>query len=656
MMHDTMNTSLRARTIAPSSQPVQEVGRTTTLNMTWKGTWLMYHEMMTSLRFMVKQARNCMQLNKGIIIDPDVLTEYELERMTSARQILHSLQPFWVLAVWLPATFGWLFGLFCLPAFLSRLLPSTVTTCLLWLSKERSEAKSDYAFRCSSIALQIWIVFANSILRTVSAKLFASPIEDRAFYLVIVGIAYYVACMSFIPDREFWMIICPIFGSSWIAYHINTLTLSVPSFVSACAVGFLMVVMLIIARFRTEELHRHSFLLSRELKQVCSELEEAMSAQKSILSTLFDASCICSMAGEITQATPQMSELLALNEEVLVRTNVVSLLPPQEQKRVGDFLNSTWQSGVAKTAMIQTHLCRGAASALASETNASDSNIFEARIYCVRLAGASKGTQSMQLWAHSGLFLGLQEVHFCGTTTSFADAAQDPEHRPEVKRAFGVPSADIDAHEIVFDAGSERFEVISCSTLFQCMGLSKIACDLLGDLIQGKTAEVVDQWVYDEGRNAMCGAKKSSTQVRSLILHVPTSQGVKLAARSAWLEFDDLEHIEAEIPVRLRLLGLSVVSSESTRVSGTSSHTLKVPASIQESHIHRQVQDNALESFDLDDAEGTVKFSTLSEGEDDVSVLLPDDSISQLPPAGSECNLNLPLPTKLLLPALGVSQ
>jgi len=327
-----------------------------------------------------------------------------------------------------------------------------------------------------------------------------------------------------------------------------------------------------------------------------------MSAQQSMLGSLFDASCVCDDTGRISQQSPQMKQLLAPQND-LTGTPFASFTKHNEQRRVQRFVEIAWRTAFTRAATMQTTIrCAG--------VDQNDGIGLEAKIYCLRLPRPAIATESMSMWAHGGLFLGLQELNTCDETSGAYKAN---------------PS-------ITFDAGSTNFQVLSSDSTCMCAGIFP-GSHGLHDLLSDEAAQKLDDWVYNEVQQAPSDKpSKSKSTVRFLALHLPPCRERKLMFRKAWLEIPRMLGCDRAMPVTLKMSGMSLEDHTgrhlglSTSGSARSQEWLTAVPECTEEALEDEEEEWVSEE---DDGTGSCHDARSSTTSTIDSTVLAEDSISQ---------------------------
>jgi len=442
------------------------------------------------------------------------------------------------------------------------------------------------------VAAQVLFVLTTLMLRTcLCMGKQSDPIFQHRVYLVsFIFTGFFNAGLGYAIVGVFFGVYVPAKLLSWYTFHIHMQWLNASSLVS-CAV---IMITILFARHYSDSLNRANFKMAAELKSAQSKLEQVLSAQQTMLSSLFDASCICSDGGKVTQATPHMSNILGCSGNALVGKPVVDLVVQGEQERLGAFLDGAWAGGAGKASMIETSLrcCVGDRHCAGGRQPT-----LEVRLHCICLPGGMDSSEPTSLWMQSGMFIALQDVsgdRFCTSTDS----------SPTQVLNIRTPTPHPEYH-IKVDAGQESLGVIKCSLPFACGGVVPSATSML-DMLPQLARKQFDRWVYEEVQGAPVGAAAlSKRNVRNMQLRLP--HGTPLVAQKVWIEFDGTESddVDCIIPVKLMFSGLSV-----------SRHEQQARGSLKT--VSEGVSEDSERDDDTDNDDDT----------HDLSTVLPDDSAS----------------------------
>lgn len=439
------------------------------------------------------------------------------------------------------------------------------------------------------------VVFVSAMVLRLNAcvRMEAGILQHRFFLITTIAVLLFMTAFFYVPGRIWFFIEMPCYFVCWLTFHykVTFLTRScVVTGLCACGLGTF-------ARNMSYKLTWENFQMTRELKMAHDSLQQVLAAQEVMLASLFDASCICDADGGITSAAPQMEQLLAGEGNIM---NVLGVhfasfaTSNQEAARIQSFLQQVAQSVTPHALTIQTSLSKWGCPVVSM----TDQEITEAKLFCIRLPGScDSASLEAHLWAHRGLFIGLQVLPqinsdvkqkrdnpILETVTGFSDASL-LEPTPQGLRIMEFPpqsclesaSSDgtVDSIAITFDAGTPRLTMLSFSPLF----IDK-ACGLL-DLLPKPMVEHFDDWVVKQVQEAPAGRRsKSTTMVESLQFNLPPRLGVTVDVQAAWLEIPATEvGTEEALPVTLWLEGANLRNARGT--AGCSSGRRRMEAVLE---------------------------------------------------------------------------
>mmetsp|Transcript_122887 Transcript_122887/g.236936 ORF Transcript_122887/g.236936 Transcript_122887/m.236936 type:complete len:508 (-) Transcript_122887:47-1570(-) len=154
--------------------------------------------------------------------------------------------------------------------------------------------------------------------------------------------------------------------------------------------------------------------------------EQLLSAQKRMLSSLFDASCFCDTMGCITECTHHMQQMLSNihdNQTTLVGRHLSSFaVSIQEGERISDFLRQAAESTVHNAITIQASLVSGL-------KEPADVPFIRVKLFCIPLPSLHKAGSSEIFSETSGFFVGLQNLQNLDTDGTEAHDMQETEAR-----------------------------------------------------------------------------------------------------------------------------------------------------------------------------------------------------------------------------------
>jgi hypothetical protein len=306
------------------------------------------------------------------------------------------------------------------------------------------------------------LVFATRVsYYTINTASMEDAILMHRVYILkmVVTMNVFAAC-SYMPTHVWRLFLFPVFMASWLWWHLQAAYLSV---------GPVIVLLIIVAsaerwRTRLESLSWNNFQMMHELKDAYASLEHALqevrdahtsieqllSAQQRMLTSLFDASCICNTSGFITQCTQHLEQLLMQSGEneraTLTGKHLSSLAASEEDnERLRMFL----QQAAAESALHNALTIQ--ASLLIGVPESRSDSVLEVKLFCIRIPSLQAPVSSEILHSeHGGFFIGLQAQHQRDTMQS------DSTHVVPMKEAGDV---------CVDDKASSRVE---CLDEVQC--------------------------------------------------------------------------------------------------------------------------------------------------------------------------------------------
>ncbi|CAK0854750.1 unnamed protein product, partial [Prorocentrum cordatum] len=336
-----------------------------------------------------------------VIHDPDIFREYEYTRQRETLSLFRGIQSVTGTIIVSFSIIEWLCGSRSLLGMFGNMLPCVASKAIIEFFASKMEDKSYRISNLESCGIQIVVVLLNSVVSLVVSCGEDEPHQLEIFYVGYLARVFVCSSVGYARSGGLHMLLYALF---WVVANVG---LGV-GLRRAVGTGLIIATVSVLVHRSVDAANQRSFLLTRELEQARESLEQVLSAQHSVFSTIFDATGACDAAGHIVQSTPQMLELLAMDD--LLHSSFASLAASQEeQRRVQEFLRTAWSAGVGRATMIQARLRRGADRG----ADAPRGDAFEASIVCVRLPGASVASPLSRLWAHDGLCLCIKEVA-CG--------------------------------------------------------------------------------------------------------------------------------------------------------------------------------------------------------------------------------------------------
>ncbi|CAE8603595.1 unnamed protein product [Polarella glacialis] len=254
-------------------------------------------------------------------------------------------------------------------------------------------------WQCSAkwgIGLQILLLVSVNIALPVLATQMKTELAQHRVFLTtaLTCIARY-AMFGYLPLRLFVAVACPCQLLSWLAFHAAVGALDVPAF----AFGVLQVFSGTLVQRSQDGIERQRFLATKKLCQEQQFLESMQACLQGMISTLFDASCVCDKTGRLLSWTPQLQHLLFASSDGRDLASGIDLCgfaaSEDESQRLGTFLRHIAAKSTHQTETMPFSLSAGA-------------KTLEVRICGMMLPSRAGEQKDSPLDCEGGILIGLQ--------------------------------------------------------------------------------------------------------------------------------------------------------------------------------------------------------------------------------------------------------
>lgn len=203
------------------------------------------------------------------------------------------------------------------------------------------------------------------------------------FFLTVWLPAFISALLFYMPSFVFISFVCPAYICSWFAFHLAIGFLPVTAIVFA--LSFVSVV--IYGHHLQTTIMWNGFQAKEELVQERQRLQSMQESLLGILSSIFDASCVCDRHGQLLECSPHLQEILRCSPQLGM--NLCSFTATEaEHARLEEFLLSTLANPCPRAAKLQCSFRGRHAVPLSSEGG----GLIEACLYAIVLPATKSPT------------------------------------------------------------------------------------------------------------------------------------------------------------------------------------------------------------------------------------------------------------------------